>query len=122
MMDAKARPRIFVAEDEYLLALLLEDDLAAAGCHIVGPFTTLPAAIRAAHTQCFDGAVLDVNLHGEMVFPLADELMRSRIPFIFLTGYGVADLPRRFHEVPRIAKPHDPQVLARELGKLVPLA
>lgn len=109
--------RVFVVEDELLLALGLEDDLADAGCTVLGPFGTVAEALKASTQQRFDVATLDVNLNGEFVYPLADELLARGKPFLFLTGYGAADLPERFRALPRVSKPYDPVTLIRELGR-----
>jgi two-component SAPR family response regulator len=95
-----------VVEDEFLLALSLEDDLLSAGCSILGPFSSLSSATEALRTKQFDVAVLDVNLNGEMVFPLADEMAGRAIPFVLLTGYLSTDLPERFRKVPQVSKPY----------------
>jgi DNA-binding response OmpR family regulator len=113
-------PRVLLAEDETLVAILLEDDLRAAGYTIVGPFMTLAKAIQASRHEQFDLAVLDVNLNGEMIFPLAEELRARGIPFALLSGYGPTSLPEQFRTLPRISKPYDPDVLLREIQRIVP--
>lgn len=118
----RAAMRILVAEDEFLVGVQLEEDLRSVGCSTVGPFTTLEMATQAARHERFDLAILDINLNGKMVYPLADELAQRGVPFIFLSGYMVADLPDRFREAPQIAKPHDPAVLTREIRKAAPKA
>lgn len=118
--DASRAHRILVVEDEFLVAALLEADLLAAGYTVVGPFTNLAAAMEASRHEAFDLAVLDVNLHGEMVFPLADELSARGIRFIFLSGYGPQSLPDRHRSTPYMAKPYDPAVLIREIHRLAP--
>ena len=99
--------RILLVEDEFLVSLALEDDLRTLGADIAGPFNDLISALSAAQTERFDLAVLDVNLGGQMVFPLADDLLQRGVPFLFLSGYSAADMPARFAQVPRIAKPAD---------------
>ena len=111
--------RILIAEDEFLLGVQLEEDLRSAGCPIVGPFSTLEMATQAAHRERFDVAILDINLNGSMVYPLADELSARGVPFVFLTGYISASLPERFKQAPRLAKPHDPAALLKELQAAV---
>ena len=111
--------RVFIVEDEFLLSLALEEDLIAAGCSIVGPFSTLASAIEASRLEPFDLAILDVNLNGQAIFPLADELRERGVPFVLLTGYGAADLPQRFSATPRLPKPHDPAMLIGELRRTV---
>lgn len=107
--------RVLIAEDEFLVGLQLEGDLRAAGCSIVGPFSTLETATRASRRQRFDLAILDINLNGDRVYPLADELSAREVPFIFLSGYLSADLPQRYRNRPHITKPHDPAALIREI-------
>jgi DNA-binding response OmpR family regulator len=116
-VSSMGRPRVFVVEDEVLLALSLEDDLREAGFSMLGPYTTLANALLASRHESFDLALLDVNLHGEAVFPLADELLVRNIPVVLLTGYGAADLPERFRALPRLQKPYEPTLLVRELRR-----
>ncbi len=84
---------MLVVEDEALLAMELEELLDRAGCTIVGPFSDVARALDAAHRERIDVALLDMNLNGEMVYPLADELTRKGVPFLFVTGYGALDVP-----------------------------
>jgi DNA-binding response OmpR family regulator len=109
--------RALIVEDESLLALSLEDDLASAGCSILGPFASLSTATEALRTMQFDLAILDVNLNGEMVYPLADELTAGSIPFVLLTGYLSTDLPERFRNLPQVTKPYDPANLVAAIGQ-----
>ena len=110
--------RIFVVEDEFFAAVLLEQELHAAGWATVGPFSTLKQARTAAETEQFDLALLDINLKGEMVYPLADELAARGIPFIFVSGYLSRDLPERFQARPKISKPYNTTTLRREIEKI----
>ena len=114
--------RILIAEDEFLVGIQLEEDLRAAGCSIIGPFSTLSKATQASRRERFDLAILDVNLNGDRVYPLADELSARRVPFIFLSGYISADLPERFKGSPQITKPHDPAALIRQIRTALPKA
>jgi CheY-like chemotaxis protein len=88
--------RILIAEDEFLVGIQLEEELRSAGCSIVGPFSTLEKATLAARREGFNLALLDINLNGERVYPLADELSARGVPFIFLSGYLSTALPERF--------------------------
>src|SRR4026207_2143751 len=78
---------ILLVEDEFLLALQLEELLESHGGTVRGPSRTLDDALKAAQRENFDFAILDINLNGTMVYPLADQLLASRTPFLFLTGY-----------------------------------
>lgn len=110
--------RILVVEDEYLLAMDLEERLAEAGAIVVGPAPRVTAALALIEqTASLDGAVLDVNLGGELVFPVADELMAKGIPFLLATGYSGDEIPERYALIPRLTKPAAPQDIMSELAQ-----
>jgi len=106
MADAASGPvRILVVEDEYLLADALADALTTLGAQVVGPVGVLAEALALVETVPIDGAVLDINLHGQMVFPLADMLAAKGVPYVFATGYGQESLPESYQAVPALSKP-----------------
>lgn len=97
---------ILVVEDGYLIA----DDLGAAlregGATVIGPASSLPKAMRlSADGRRIDAAILNVDLRGVAVFPLADELLSRGVPFLFLTGYGEHHIPERYGAIVRCEKP-----------------
>jgi CheY-like chemotaxis protein len=99
-------PRVLLVEDEGLVAIMMEDLLADLGCEVVGSCDSIRSALEWLEMaqQAPDGAVLDVNLGGELVYPVAEVLAARDIPFAFATGYGA--LPdARFDGVPVLAKP-----------------
>jgi len=110
--------RVLIVEDEFLVALQLEDDLKSAGAETVGPYGDLVSATAAAKREDFDVAVLDINLNGRLVYPLADELTARETPFVFVSGYGLSNLPERFRSAPRMAKPYDLAGLIGEIRRL----
>ena len=107
MTDALLRERhMLVVEDGFLLASELCRALEQAGATIVGPVPDLPAALDLiASAPVVQGAILDVNLRGQMVFPAADMLIERNLPFLFATGYDQAVIPPRFCHVLRLEKP-----------------
>ena len=111
--------RIMVVEDEMLIAMMLELALADAGCHVVGPFGRLSDAVVAARTEAVDGALLDINLAGESVFPAAEALEQRGVPFLLVSGYGRDLLPpdRRHWQV--CAKPFRMNDVLETLADLV---
>ena len=111
--------RILIVEDEYLVADDLARDLRALGAEIVGPVGTLAAAVALLHTGVkLDGAVLDINLHGEMSYPVAALLTAAETPFLFVTGYDSWTIDDRYRDVPRREKPVRPaEVVSVLLGK-----
>jgi DNA-binding response OmpR family regulator len=101
--------RILIVEDESLLAMELEELLQTAGYTIVGPFSDLARARQAAHREAIDLAVLDTNLNGEMVYPLADDLSARAIPFIFVTCS-----PKALQEPRRVRQARAPRYRRRK--------
>jgi DNA-binding response OmpR family regulator len=88
MNQALAGRRIFVVEDEFLISLLLETALEDEHCTIIGPFDRIPAALEAARRENVDLALLDVNVGGEKVYPVAEFFAERGIPFLLLSGFG----------------------------------
>lgn len=103
--------QVMVVEDEALVAMALRESLSELGYSVVGPFSRMSEAILALRSLRIDAAVLDVNLGGEVVYPLADVLAADHVPFIFVTGYGADEIERRFASVPVLQKPIEPDVL-----------
>ena len=97
--------RILVVEDEMMVAMLIEDLLKELGCTIVGPAASIEQALQLIASEAIDGAMLDLNLAGRAVYPVADELARRSIPFIFASGYGDQALTDRYNDRPRLRKP-----------------
>jgi two-component SAPR family response regulator len=83
------------------------------GFSIVGPFGRLSEAKAALKKGGIDAAILDINLGGELVYPLADRLLEAKIPFIFVTGYGPESIDRRFAGIPVLQKPVEREALER---------
>ena len=113
------RQRVLVAEDEFLLSTVLIADLRTAGYEVLGPYSTLAAAMQAVQSQSFDAAILDINLKNELIYPVAEELARRSVPFLFLSGYALINMPERFRSYPRIAKPADWTILLREVQSML---
>jgi CheY-like chemotaxis protein len=97
--------RILVVEDDWLIVADLVQGLEASGAHVIGPIPTLQQALKKLDEMPnMSGAILDVNLHGQMVFPLAAELRRRHIPFLFATAYDSAGFPEEYRDVPLVQK------------------
>jgi DNA-binding NtrC family response regulator len=107
--------RILVVEDELMIRMLLEDMLADLGCTIAAEATHLSDALEAARNADFDIAILDVNLGGEPIAPVADALAARGMPFVFATGYGERALPDSHRERPTLKKPFQLESLKRTL-------
>ncbi len=111
------RYRVLVVEDEMLLAMLMEDTMADFGCDVVGPVARVADGLRLANTERLDGAILDINVAGRDVFPVARELAKRSIPFVFVSGYGAANLPQEWRDRPMLQKPFNPRDLAQSMAK-----
>lgn len=113
--DLRGR-RLLVVEDEYFLAADVADNLKANGAEVIGPVGDIDDALDLIDdTERLDGAVLDLNLRGEMAFPVADALLERGVPFVFATGYDQGVIPTRYRAIARCEKPIDVPRIARAL-------
>ncbi len=103
--------RVLIVEDEPLIALEIEDILSGAGYKPVGPVMTVAAALAIISQSKVDCAVLDGNLSGVAVDPIATELLHRRIPFVFVSGGSAEQLPPELAHVPFMKKPVHPATL-----------
>ena len=113
---------VLIVEDEVLIALDIESALEDRGANVRGPITRLCDGLPLAKdkNEKFDCAVLDVNLRGEEVFPIAEELQKRGVPFLFHTGHGDSEqLQSRFQGAPVCNKPFQTERLVSEIEKLL---
>lgn len=109
--------RVLIVEDRYLIAAEMADEVARLGGEVIGPTGSVATASELAAAPV-DIALLDVNLDGEWVFPLAEVLARKGVPMIFLTGYDDDSMPEAWRDHPRLRKPVSGRSLRAELMKL----
>jgi CheY-like chemotaxis protein len=120
-MNEQARRRILVVEDVLIIALDIEAILSGKGYDVAGPAPDLQTAFQIVEKEALDAAVLDVNLQGELTFPLARKLQERGIPFLFLTGYdGEHGALKEFKDTTRLEKPIDEEQLLRIVSGLFP--
>ena len=112
--EALTGKRILLVEDDYYMVSELAQRLAAMDVIVAAKCPGVAEALGAiAASTDLDAAILDINLSGEMVFPVADRLERLGIPFIFATGYGTQGMPEEFRSRPALQKPFQMETLAR---------
>jgi len=107
MQPQSATPakRILVVEDELMIRMLLEDMLGELGYTVAAEAARIEEALDAAKNADFDIAILDVNLNGQPISPVADALVARGMPFVFATGYGERGLPEPYRDRPTLKKP-----------------
>jgi two-component SAPR family response regulator len=105
--------RVIVVEDETLLAMLLEDMLMELGCEVLWTAHRVGKALELMAESSPDVAVLDVNIAGDPVYPVAEALVERAIPFVFATGYGTRGLEDSWRDRPIVQKPFQMEHLSR---------
>jgi CheY-like chemotaxis protein len=117
--SSETQKRVLVVEDEYLIRMLLEDMLADLGYGVAAAVGTVAEASALAASGDFNAAILDVNLDGQEIFPVADILAGRSLPFVFVTGYGERSLPDRYRDRPALQKPFQVEQLSTTLATML---
>ena len=112
------RRRVLIVEDDYLIADDLAYSLEDLGMEVVGPAPSVEAALQLLEDEGerLDGAVLDINLRDQRVYPVANALTARGVPFVFTTGYDPETIPQAYAAAPRCEKPVDKRKLVRWLS------
>ncbi len=111
--------KILVVEDEVIISFLIQDLLEELGCADIRQATNVKAALAALDKDLPDLALLDVNLAGEQVFPVAEVLEKAGVPFLFTTGYGRVGVPAQYDARPVLQKPYDVTALESVLRAMI---
>ena len=117
--SSETQKRVLIVEDEYLIRMLLEDMLADLGYGVAAAVGTVAEASEFATSGDFNVAILDVNLDGQEIFPVADILAGRSLPFVFVTGYGESSLPDRYRDRPALQKPFQAEQLSATLADML---
>jgi CheY-like chemotaxis protein len=104
--------KVFLVEDEAMIRMMVVDMLEELGHSVAAEAGSLDKALELARSSEFDVAILDVNLNGEVIVPVAEVIQARGIPIIFSTGYGAAGLPEAFRNLPSLQKPFQLEALA----------
>ena len=122
-MSQKLSGRVLIVEDESLVAMLLETILEDMGCTPVGPASTIDEGLAlATGAEPLDAALLDVNVAGRQVFPIAEALKARGVPFVFSTGYGESGLSDEWRGHPTVQKPFTESAIRDALVKAMGVA
>jgi CheY-like chemotaxis protein len=124
-IEVGPRKRILLVEDESLIAMMMDQTLRELDLDVVGPFGTVHEALEAIEQESVDAGILDINLGGEMAYPIAHILQARKVPFVFMTGYGAETVTAPFSDARIFQKPLEREML-RELfvanvGDLTPV-
>lgn len=112
--------KVFVVEDESLVAMQLEDMLDDLGCLVVGTAMRVSGAHRLIDSGIeIDVAILDVNIGGETVYPVAERMREAGIPIVFATGYGRCGVEERWHDCPILQKPYTIQQIEASIDQVL---
>lgn len=112
------RPRVLIVEDNYLIAMEMKAMIERFGCSVAGPVAGVEDALGAVEAERPDGAVLDVELAAETVWPVAERLEELRVPFLFATGRAAVEVPPRFRDRLLLLKPVSRTTLGEALAGL----
>lgn len=109
-----AHKRILIVEDEWQAATEIAQAFESYGADVIGPVPAIEDAMETlARDNNIDGAIIDINLRGELAYPVADELIARGIPFLFATGYSHSIVPKAYRSVPLCEKPFQPKDVVR---------
>jgi CheY-like chemotaxis protein len=118
-MHDPRQPRVLIVEDETMVSMLIEDMVGDLGGHVIGPAASFEQAMTWALEADFDLAILDVNLAGLAVYPIADVLRDRGIPFIFTTGYDSSVIPQSYRGQRMLPKPFSHQTFCEAVGEVL---
>jgi CheY-like chemotaxis protein len=112
---AGSRTSILLVEDEVMIRMMVADMLEELGYVITGEAGDIDEGVRLVQTVDFDIAILDVNVNGRVITPVAEAVQMRGRPFVFATGYGAQGLPEKFRDRPTLQKPFQIETLARTI-------
>lgn len=118
-LKAAARRSVMLVEDEVMIRMMVADMLEEIGYTIAGEAGDIDEAVRLVQVTDFDIAILDVNVNGKIITPVAEAVQLLGLPFVFATGYGAQGLPEKFRDRPTIQKPFQIETLARTIESVL---
>jgi CheY-like chemotaxis protein len=119
LLKAVARRSVLLVEDEVMIRMMVADMLEEVGYTVAAEAGDIDEAIRLVQVTDFDIAILDVNVNGKVITPVAEAVQLRGLPFVFATGYGAQGLPEKFRDRPTIQKPFQIETLARTIESVL---
>ncbi len=107
---------VFLVEDEVMIRMMVADMLEELGYRVAAEAGEINEALKLAQSTEFDFAILDVNVNGKVISPVAELIQARNLPFIFATGYGSSGLPEEYRDRPALQKPFQLETLARVIA------
>ena len=111
--------RVLIVEDSPLIAAVLEDMLKDLGCAVAGPTGNMAFAVDLAKAEDLDAAIIDLNIRGGKVYPVAEVLRDRNVPFLLASGYADWTLRDDFKDRPRLTKPYSAETVEQKLLTLL---
>ena len=109
------RRSVLLVEDEVMIRMMVADMLGELGYSVAAEAGDIDEAVRLVQSTDFDIAILDVNVNGKVISPVAEAVRLRGLPFVFATGYGSQGLPEKFRDSPTLQKPFQMATLKRAL-------
>lgn len=117
-MESQTRGKsVFLVEDEVMIRMMVADMLEELGYHVAAEAGEINQALALAGSSDFDFAVLDVNIGGELISPVAAVIKARNRPFLFASGYGSPGLPEKYRQHPALQKPFQIKQLAQMIDR-----
>jgi len=110
---------VLLVEDEVMIRMMVADMLEELGYTIAGEAGDIDEGVRLVQVTDFDIAILDVNVNGRMISPVAEALQMRGLPFVFATGYGSQGVPEKFRDRPTLQKPFQIETLANTIESVL---
>jgi CheY-like chemotaxis protein len=119
--DLKGRPPcVLIVEDDILLGMAIGICVEDAGYEVAGLARSVEAALETLSHETVDAALLDVNLQGELVYPVANALAERGVPFVFVTAHPPRDIPEKHRHRPVVPKPYYDAAICAALESVLP--
>jgi CheY-like chemotaxis protein len=119
VVKAAVRRSVLLVEDEVMIRMMVADMLEEIGYTVAAEAGDVDDAVRLVQVTDFDIAILDVNVNGKVITPVAEAVQLRGLPFVFATGYGAQGLPEKFRDRPTIQKPFQIETLARTIESVL---